>query len=49
MYQGHKNVTQEVEMATMGGEAAIGTSAVNEARAEQPWGYICQLIVSYIL
>ena len=40
MQQGHKNVTQEVEKVAMGGEVAIGTRAVNEARAGQPWGYI---------
>ena len=42
MHQGHKNVTQEVEMVAMGGEAAIG------ARAGQPWGYICQISVTLI-
>ena len=48
MHQGHKNVTQEVEMVAMGGEAAIGARAVNEVRAGQPWGYICQLSVTLI-
>ena len=36
MHQGHKNVTQEVEMVAMGGEAAIGARVVNEVRAGQP-------------
>ena len=35
-------------MVAMGGEAAIGARAVNEVRAGQPWGYICQLSVTLI-
>jgi len=36
MQQGHKNVTQKVEMVAMRGKAAIRAREVNEARAWQP-------------
>ena len=40
MQQEYKNITQKVEREAIGGKEAIGARAVNEARTEQPWGYI---------
>ena len=40
MQQEYKNITQKVEREAIGGKEAIGARAINEARTEQPWGYI---------